>query len=234
MEMRMPKRAGMYLSGMPHHIFQRANNHDACFYRDEDYQVYLQLLEECSCRYDVKIHAYTLMKNHYHLLVTPKYPDSISRMMKAQGSRYAFYINKRHKKSGPVWEQRYRSSVLDESTYLLKCYRYIELIPVRASMVEMPEEYRWSSYGVNAWSNNTQWLEPHVVYQKLGRSKQERCCAYRKLFKSPLEQCDIQCIRRAIFYSHPLGDSQFVEKVEKWVGSSMAYFGGRRNKALKH
>jgi len=226
----MPRRARMYISGMPYHIVQRGNNREACFYCDEDYQLYLELLQDYSQRYDVQIHAYVLMTNHYHLLATPKEPDSISRMMKAQGSRYAFYTNKRHKRSGTVWEGRHKSSVVDQTAYLLKCYRYIELNPVRANMVEMPEEYRWSSYGVNAWGDYSSWLKPHIEFKKLGQLEEERCYAYCELFKYQLDSEDLHHIRRSVFYSHPLGDSRFVEKIEKRLGSSVGYFSRGRPK----
>jgi len=118
------------------------------------------------------------MTNHVHLLMTPESEDSISRLMKAQGSRYAFYVNKRYSRTGTMWEGHHKSSVVDADTYLLTCYRYIELNPVRASMVKMPEEYRWSSYCVNAWGEQDVWLTPHPTYLALGKDSSKRYYAY--------------------------------------------------------
>ena len=219
----MPRKKRMYIAGFPYHIVQRGNNREACFYAEDDYWLYLELLQDYSARYGVQVHAYVLMTNHYHLLLTPESEDSISRLMKAQGSRYAFYMNKKYKRSGTVWEGRHKSSVVDADAYLLKCYRYIELNPVRACMVNMPEEYRWSSYTVNAWGDENQWLTPHPVYLQLGHHVEERCCAYRELFRGELDVSDLHSIRRSSYYSHPLGNDRFVRQIEGLMGRSIGY-----------
>ena len=166
---------------MPYHLVQRGNNRQACFFAEEDYRLYLSLLKDYSQRYGVNVHAYVLMTNHYHLLATPSNEDSISRMMQCLGSRYAYYMNKQYRRSGTMWEGRHKSSVVDKQNYLLKCYRYIELNPVRANMVAQPEEYLWSSYSTNAWGDHSDWLVAHEGYRELGRSHSERCTAYREL-----------------------------------------------------
>ncbi len=219
----MPRKARVYLPDMPYHVVQRGNNREACFYCEDDYQLYLELLKEYSVRYGVSVHAYVLMTNHYHLLLTPRESDSISRLMQALGSRYGFFMNKAHKRSGTVWEGRHKSSVVHEQAYLLKCYRYIELNPVRAAMVSSPEEYRWSSYGVNAWGDNSDTVVPHDEYLNLGNDKQARCFAYRELFRSQIDNNDLQTIRRAAHYSYPLGDSRFVEQIERLSGKGAGY-----------
>jgi putative transposase len=163
------------------------------------------------------------MTNHIHFLVTPTHADSASRMMQALGSRYGFFMNKIHKRSGTVWEGRHKSSAVDEQAYLLKCYRYIELNPVRAKMVVSPEEYRWSSYGVNAWGDQSDCLEPHPEYVNLGGDKAKRCFAYRELFRYQLEKDDLHSIRQAAHYSHPLGDTRFVKQIERLSGKAAGY-----------
>jgi putative transposase len=157
----------MYVAGLPYHVVQRGNNREACFVEPENYQFYLELWQQMTRRYGVAVHAYCLMTNHVHSLVTPQRPGSISDTMKVVGSRYAQYINLRYQRTGTLWEGRHRASLVQSERYLLCCYRYIELNPVRAGMVERPEEYRWSSYGINAWGD-AGWLQPHEEYSRLG------------------------------------------------------------------
>ena len=170
----MPRRARMYILGFPYHVIQRGNNREACFIEPENYIFYLELWKKLSKRYGVAVHAYCLMTNHIHFLVTPEDEEAISKMMKSVGSRYAQYINLKYKRTGTLWEGRHRSSLVQTEKYLLRCYRYIELNPVRADIVKRPEEYKWSSYGVNAWGDDS-WLVPHEEYLRLGKTTDERC-----------------------------------------------------------
>ena len=147
----MPRRARMYLPGLPYHVVQRGNNREPCFVEPENYQFYLELWKEWAQRYGIAVHAYCLMTNHIHFLVTPESEDSISRASRVIGSRYAYYFNKSYKRSGTVWEGRHKSSLVQTDRYFLLCCRYIELNPVAANMVARPEQYKWSSYLVNAW-----------------------------------------------------------------------------------
>lgn len=136
----------MYLPSIPAHIVQRGNNREACFFCEEDYLYYKELLAEGMYRYGAILHAYCLMTNHVHLLMTPKLEDSVSRVMQHVGRQYVQYINKNYRRSGTLWEGRHKGSLVDVENYLMSCYRYIELNPVAAGMVKMPDEYRWSSY----------------------------------------------------------------------------------------
>ena len=147
----MPGRARVYIPGFTYHIVQRGNNREACFFDKEGYMFYLDCLRQAMSRYGVKLHAYCLMTNHVHLLMTPEHSDSISRTMKVVCSRYAQFVNKQYNRSGTLWEGRHKASAVDSEQNLLKCYRYIELNPVTASMVDRPEEYPWSSHHYNAW-----------------------------------------------------------------------------------
>ena len=146
----MPRRARMYLPGHPYHIVQRGNNREACFVEPENYRYYLELWKENARRYGVAVHAYCLMTNHIHFLVTPEDAESISRATSVIGSRYAWYFNRSYKRTGTVWEGRHRSSLVQTDRYFLTCCRYIEMNPVVAGMVHKPEEYCWSSYRANA------------------------------------------------------------------------------------
>jgi len=140
----------MYLAGLPYHVVQRGNNRQACFFDDDDRRLYLELLVSSLQRYDALLHAFVLMTNHVHLLMTPRAEDSISRVMRVAGSCYAQRFNRKYARTGSLWEGRHKASVIEADAYLLCCYRYIEMNPVRAGMVTSPDAYRWSSYRANA------------------------------------------------------------------------------------
>ena len=213
----MPRRARKYIPGLPYHVVQRGNNREACFVESENYQFYLDLWKVCSKRYGVAVHAYCLMTNHIHFLVTPDNTDAISRLMSVVGSRYAYYFNKTYKRSGTIWEGRHKSSLIDSERYFLTCCRYIELNPVVADMVAKPEAYKWSSYQVNAWGKSSA-LTYHDEYLQLGSDSSERCYAYRELFKHQLSEHDIHLIERASEYCHPVGDDRFRLAIENKYG----------------
>jgi REP-associated tyrosine transposase len=149
----IPRKARMFLPDVPCHVVSRGNNRDACFYTDDDYLFYLECLSDACKKHRVSVHVYVLMTNHAHLLLTPRRDLGISNVMPSIGRRYVHYINKTYKRSGTLWEGRYKASLVDAENFLLACYRYIELNPVRVSMVEHPADYRWSGYGVN----DSQW-----------------------------------------------------------------------------
>ena len=147
----MPRKPRMYLPQVPCHVIQRGNNREATFFAEQDYQYYLECLKDASCRYGVSIHAYVLMTNHVHLLMTPEKVESISLTMQSLGRRYVQYINKEYRRTGTLWESRHKASLVQAEKYLLTCSRYIELNPVRAGMVDHPADYKWSSFRANAY-----------------------------------------------------------------------------------
>ncbi len=210
----MPRRTRMYVPGLPYHIVQRGNNHQACFLEAENYQFYIQLWQELSLRYSVVVHAYCLMTNHIHFLATPETKTSLSNVMKVVGSRYAQYFNKKYQRTGTLWEGRHKSSLVQSERYLLTCMRYIELNPLRASMVKKPGEYRWSSYAVNAWGDGS-WLTAHNDYLRIDSDPEKRCYRYRELFKDQINQQDLHFIRRAAHFCQPVGDDRFRTSIEK-------------------
>jgi putative transposase len=216
----MPRRARLYLPGMPYHLVQRGNNREACFLEPENYQFYLHLWQELATKYELAVHAYCLMTNHVHFLVTPRRERSASNTLKVVGSRYAQYINKTYRRTGTLWEGRHRSSLVQSDRYLLTCMRYIELNPVRAGMVSCPEEYRWSSYGSNAWGDQG-WLTPHAEYRNLGRTRPERHTTYRDLFKAHLSEQDLHLVRKAAHYCQPIGDDRFRQQIEAKYGITL-------------
>ena len=144
----MPRRARLSIPGIPWHIIQRGNNRRACFYSPKDHQYYLTTLAEQALQHDCLIHAYVLMTNHVHLLITPARKESAAKLMKHLGQRHAQYINRSYQQSGTLWEGRFKSCLTQEDAYVLACYRYIEMNPVRATMVNHPGDYPWSSYAV--------------------------------------------------------------------------------------
>ena len=152
------------LPGIPQHIVQRGNDRQACFADAADYLRYRQELGEAALRYDCALHAYVLMTNHVHLLTTPREPGGVSRMMQAIGRRYVGSFNARYRRTGTLWEGRFKSALVDSEHYVLACYRYIELNPVRAGIVTSPREYRWSSHARNAHGTHEQKVKgrPHT------------------------------------------------------------------------
>jgi len=214
----MPRRARLRVAGLPLHLIQRGNNRSACFYADEDYAVYLHHLEERSRKFCCAVHAYVLMTNHVHLLLTPARKNGPSLLMKHSGQRYVQYINKTYRRSGTLWEGRFRSSIVQEQGYLLRCYRYIELNPVRAGMVRHPKDYRWSSYRANGAGEPSRLLKPHEVCLALGGQGDKPQAAYRALFGTELELKNVNEIRRAVNGGFALGNERFKAEIAAMLG----------------
>jgi len=216
----MPRRARIYIPGLPYHIVQRGNNRQACFRDPADFRLYLDLWQRIARRYGTAVHAYCLMTNHVHFLATPESGDSISRTMKDVGSRYTQYVNRRYERTGTLWEGRHRSSVVQSERYLLTCYRYIELNPVRAGMVRHPEQYQWSSFHLNS-RGQAGWLVAREEYLRLGRDAEERGSAYRNLFSDQLSEGDLDLIRQAAHFNQPVADDRFRERIESRYGVNL-------------
>lgn len=214
----MPRRPRIVLPGTPLHLIQRGNNRQACFYAAGDYLVYLEWLEEFARKCECSIHAYVLMTNHVHLLITPHSRESAGAMMKQLGQRYVQYINRRYHRSGTLWEGRYRSCLTHEEQYVLSCYRYIELNPVRAKLVEHPAEYRWSSYRANAQGEASTLLTNHSLYNAVGPDEATRQSNYRELFRNRLDPHMLDEIRLATNGNYALGSDQFKAQVSAALG----------------
>lgn len=219
----MPRKPRFYLPDVPAHVIQRGNNRQATFFSDEDYQAFLNWLKEGADKHGCSIHAYVLMTNHFHLLVTPKARVSISRMIQFVGRNYVTYINHKYGRSGTLWEGRHKGCVINGESYMLACSRYIELNPVRAGMVKTPGEYRWSSYRGNAHGEETGILEQHKLYLALGATDETRQFAYRGLFHSALDSDHLHSIRAAAQTGTPLGNDRFREQVEKTLGCKVGH-----------
>jgi putative transposase len=175
---------------------------------------YAHWLYEYSQKFRVAIHAWVFMTNHVHLLVTPGIKSGVSEMMQSLGRRYVQYYNYSYKRSGTLWEGRYKSCAVQDEVYLLQCYRYIEMNPVRANMVNHPSDYRWSSYGVNAQGVTSKLCTPHDQYRALGANESERQAAYRDLFLGHLDDEAITRIRQTTNSGMALGNDRFKDEVE--------------------
>lgn len=214
----MPRKRRFFLPGIPSHVMQRGNNRQPIFFDDEDRHVYLDWLREAAERYRCAIHAYVLMTNHVHILVSPKSVYGISRLMQYTGRRYVPYVNHTYGRTGTLWEGRFKASMVQSETYLLACYRYIELNPVRAGMVEHPSEYRWSSYARNAIGAADSLVTGHPLYHELAKTRSARQRAYQALFEDELERADAQAIRDCLQSGTPLGNKRFIEQIEQALG----------------
>jgi putative transposase len=214
----MPRRPRLTLDEVPVHLIQRGNNRGTCFFTDKDYTHYLHHLTELAPRFGCAVHAFVLMTNHVHLLLTPRYADGPSQLMKHLGQRYVQYVNRVYQRSGTLWEGRFRSCLTQSEDYLIACYRYIELNPVRASMVRHPADHRWSSYRVNAEGAMSDLVVPHEQYLRLGRSAEERREAYRYLFRMQLEPNVLTAIREATTGNIALGSHRFQDAIEAALG----------------
>ncbi len=224
----MPRMSRLALPGVPLHLVQRGNNRQACFFHEADYSFYLQSLFACAARYHVAVHAYVLMTNHVHILATPADKSGVSRMMQLLGAIYVTNINATYRRTGSLWEGRFKSSLVDSGSYSLACYRYIELNPVRAGMVLRPGDYRWSSYGVNACGHASAGIEPHEQWRALGDCDEERLVRYRELVAEGLDHERLEKIRYGLKKGLPTGSDRF--KIEIEVALERRLGDGRRGR----
>lgn len=219
----MPRKPRFYLPGEPAHIVQRGNCRQPVFFEHDDYHAYLTWLSEGATRYGCSIHAYVLMTNHVHLLMTPQTKQSISKTIQHVGRHYVTYINSTYGKSGTLWEGRHKGCVISSEHYLLACMRYIELNPVRAGMVMTPMDYRWSSYAANAAGLYDKVVTPHGLYHALAKEPAERLYTYRELFRQALAPEQVHDIRATVQTGTPLGNDRFREQVERTLGSKVGH-----------
>ena len=203
-----------FVPNVPLHIILRGNNRMAMFLHPSDYFKFKQTLLFAAERHALAIHAYVFMTNHVHLLASPDTSDSAPKTMQSVGRRYVQYFNLRYKRTGTLWEGRYRATVVDTECYLFECMRYIELNPVRAGIVAHPRDFAWSSYRANAGGGVDPLLTPHVLYGALSNDLKLRLIAYRALFNAPIDDACAAKIRNCTNKAWALGTSEFKENVE--------------------
>jgi putative transposase len=185
----MPRTARIVLPGVALHVRQRGHNRDRCFFGDEDYELYLGLLRHFASEHGCAVHAYCLMTNHVHLLVTPQAAEGCALMMKFLAQCYTQHVNRARERTGSLWDSRFRSCLVASERYALACYRYVEMNPVSARMVEHPRQYRWSSYRANAEGAPDPLVQPHPAYPGARD--------YGQLFDDPLDAQVVDDIRKA-------------------------------------
>lgn len=209
---RLPR---LTLAGYPHHIILRGNNRQDIFMDTSDFQRMLELLETHAKAQGVEVHAYVLMSNHLHLLVTPQQDNALPLMMQALGRSYVLYFNKRHGRSGTLWEGRYRSTLIQSDRYLLACMAYIDLNPVRAGMVAQASDYPWSSHAHYIGTRQDAWLTPHALYWALGNTPFARELAYAELVQAGIETQQQQALTSSTLSGWALGEDAFVDQLQQ-------------------
>ncbi len=188
----------LFIPGCSAHVIQKGNNSSAIYRQDTDFEVFLAILRRTAPKTGVDVHAFALMNNHVHLLVTPTRQMALACLMQTLGSRYVRYFNRTHQRTGSLWNGRYRSFLIDTERYWLTCLRYVEQNPVRAGLVATPEAYRWSSFSLHASGTGLEWLVPHAAYDSLGATPHQRQIAYRALCGQPLPEVEVTLVENGL------------------------------------
>lgn len=209
---RLPR---LTLPQYPHHVIQRGNNRQVVFTDAEDFEKFLALLAEHSVKNQVQVHAYVAMPNHFHLLVTPAAEEGLPKMMQSVGRAYAQYFNKRHQRTGTLWEGRYRATVLEAQTYLLPCMAFIDSNPVRSGMAAQAADYPWSSAAHWLGLRHDRMLSPHAAYWALGNTPFAREAAYVSMLQEGQSQQVERLLVDAALSGWALGSPEFVQSLQQ-------------------
>jgi putative transposase len=208
--------------GLAQHLVHRGVDRRICFARHWDYARYLDELQSSASSHGCAVHAYVLMTNHVHLLVTPTAPAAISRMMQVLGRRYSGYFNSCHRRTGPLWSGRFKSCLVDNDGYLLRCQRYIDLNPVRAGMVSSPAEYPWSSYRHHALGDPSGLITPHPTYLAIAEDPARRRQAYAEMVAEGTPPDDLEQLRVHVRQGRAWGSRRFQLQIEELLHRSAA------------
>ena len=219
----MPRPKRVDLPGLAHHLIVRGNDRQVIFHSDEDRSYFLERLGQARAHRQCDIHAFVLMDNHVHILATARVPCGISRMMQDVGRAYVKRVNWKYKRTGALYEGRFKSSLVETGSYFLTCMRYIELNPVRARMVDHPAQFAWSSFGQNITGEPSGLIEAHPEYLGLGRDTDSRAAAYRRLFEHEITAVELEAIRRSAQQSCALGGDEFCRAVEAMLLRPVAF-----------
>lgn len=230
----MPRTGRVVVPHYPHHIVQRGHNRQVIFAERTDYERYLVTLQELKGEYGVKVFAFCLMTNHVHLLIAPRDPTGIAKLMKGLAGRQTRYRNRLEGRSGTLWEGRYRSSLVQREDYLLACCRYIELNPVRAAMVAEPQDYVWSSCRYRLGYGTAAWLDLDPGYIAMGTTETERHVRYRAFLQAAIPSSEWGMIRAAVQRGQLTGNARFTDEVSAIVGRRVEQRGrGRPSRAAR-
>lgn len=214
----MPRPPRLALEGQAHHLIQRGVNRQAVFFEDRDRVVFLEHLREALAAQGCRLHAYVLMTNHIHLLVTPTRAEAIGRMMQSVGRRYVAYVNRRYGRTGTLWDGRFKSTVVDAEDFVMACYRYIEANPPRAKMVAAARDYPWSSHGRNALGRRDPLIDEHEAYTSLGAAPEARRAAYREMFAAGVDEALLRTLRDSAQRGWAAGSDRFRQEIEAALG----------------
>lgn len=214
----MPRHSRIIVPGLPVHAIQRGNNRSACFVDDEDRTVYLHQVARLSREEGCALHAYCLMINHAHLLLTPERDASCEGFFRRLSLVYVQHVNRKYQRTGALWEGRFRSCLVESERYLFACYRYVELNPVRAGMAKAAVDYRWSSHRANAQGEMDACITPHPEYVGLGQTVSERCAGYREMFGADMAAEVVEEIRATTNSGYALGSKAFRLGVSRTLG----------------
>jgi len=217
----MPRPLRADLPGIAQHVVQRGNDRQPCFFTEADYLCYRSTLREIALREGCMVHAYVLMTNHVHLLLTPHHAGAVARTLQALGRRYVRYVNDTYGRTGTLWEGRYKACLVEDGDYLMQCHRYIELNPLRAAMVGDPREYRWSSHYALAFGDADTLVSPHLAYLGLSTDLSTRQCMYREMVMATVDPEDVEAIRRNLQRQHAYGGDRFRQAIEAQLGRVM-------------
>lgn len=213
----MARKPRLFVADIPYHIIQRGNNRNPIFFSEADYLFFLDVLREAKSKYPCFIYSYCLMANHFHLLVEPKEKQNVSLLMKLLGAKYVRYVNNAYKRTGTLWQGRFKCSLIDEELYFLTCLLYIEMNPVRAGMVTSPELYCWSSYRFRAFGEKSSILDLDAWYNSLGSDANARQLNYRRFFQNSIPDSTWKLIREMTNRDGLVGNDGFKENVEKII-----------------
>jgi putative transposase len=211
----MARQPRLALPGYPHHVIQRGNNRQPIVLDEADRRMLYSLWLEESQRHKVAVNAYVLLDNHFHMLLTPPSDEAMSLMMQSVGRTYVRYFNKRHNRSGTLWEGRYKSSLIDSEGYLLTCMAYIDLNPVRAGLAESAEDFSWSSYKHLAGQSIDKLVTPHALYWALGNTPFAREAAYAEFVAGGLSVATQKALTASALKGRVVGRPDFLTSLEK-------------------
>ena len=230
----MPRQARIIVSNTPHHIVQRGHNRETVFVEKEDYLYYLDTLKEWKRELNVKVYGYCLMTNHVHLILDPAdEPSNLSKLMKRLAGRQTRHVNSYKKRTGSLWEGRYKSSPIETDIYLLACQRYVERNPVKARMVEQAGDYEWSSYKQHVGLVDDCWIDIDPAYEGLANNQEERVQRYTEFIDQPSSEQENQLIQKALQRGQLTGSSRFVAQVENQLGIRIENRGPGRPRSNK-
>lgn len=202
-------------AGLPHHVIQRGHNGQAVFLQAADYQLMLDLLLEYARKFDVAVHAYVLMPDHFHLLLTPQAVTGLPQLLQAIGRRYVRQFNDQQGRTGTLWDGRYRCTVLQPELFVLPCMAYMDLNPVRSGLAAMAADYAWSSHGHYIGRRVDRLVTPHAQFWGLGNTPFAREAAYAELVQAGTGAAQQQAMTDATLKGWALGDAAFVQALQK-------------------